>query len=239
MGRSYYKVRRQRGLCGTCGQRPATEGLTTCAECREHQKQATRDSPVRARRIASGVCAHCGSRPPLAGKLQCAVCSGYEKKRAKQRYANCQQTGMCAACLKAPATVGVLCLSCGEKRDIRSVRWHQTHPEQSAETKMQWRHNISRAEHQCMRDEQQNCCKLCRRGFDLTVKGRPHTDHSHVCLNHAGDGGCPDCIRGLLCPWCNQTAVPFFERYPERQTDHERWYMADRPILRYRAETYA
>jgi hypothetical protein len=39
----------------------------------------------------------------------------------------------------------------------------------------------------------------------------------------------------LLCPQCNQIVVPFLEIYPARQTDAERWYMADRPILRYRA----
>lgn len=104
-------------------------------------------------------------------------------------------------------------------------------------------YQIEPAEFDRMLVEQGNCCALCRTPFGIEYKTRPHIDHSHACstagLAHKAckiEAGCPDCVRGLLCPWCNRTAVPFLERYPERQTEVDKAYLAGRPIHRYRIE---
>lgn len=128
------------------------------------------------------------------------------------------------------------------EHNARSMVYRRTHPEQVAELQMKCRHRITRAEHQRMQVEQGNCCALCTRPFQprrVNLRAAPHTDHDHTCRLHVrSDGGCPECIRGLLCPFCNQTVIPFLEAYPSRQLPHERAYLASRPVARYRAERH-
>ena len=53
------------------------------------------------------------------------------------------------------------------------------------------------------------------------------------------DGGCAQCVRGLICEQCNLVVVRFLELYPDRGTVAEQIFMSDRPLLRYRAEGIA
>ena len=117
-----------------------------------------------------------------------------------------------------------------------SQRWRTRHPEGKAEYHRLQRYGLTVETYAAMVEAQCGRCAIC--GTDSPGHStKCPVDHDHTCLNHRErDGGCPECIRGLLCPRCNQTVVPFLELYPDRQLDHERSYMVQRPILRYRAE---
>jgi hypothetical protein len=47
--------------------------------------------------------------------------------------------------------------------------------------------------------KQENRCAICKTSF---AEVSSHLDHDHKCCPHAGS--CGKCIRGLLCPTCNQ-----------------------------------
>jgi hypothetical protein len=114
-----------------------------------------------------------------------------------------------------------------------------------AESRRRWQYGVEPAEYNRMLQEQVECCKLCHAPFQSrasNLKESPVIEHSHRCSNSHNHkqtglmGGCAECVRGLVCQTCNHVVVRFLELYPDRQTDAERVYMADRPLLRYRAE---
>jgi len=86
--------------------------------------------------------------------------------------------------------------------------------------------------------DQKNRCRLCGVRFDFdSGTHKPNVDHDHGCSTperHHGPHGCSNCIRGLICFFCNTVAVRFLDAYPDRQTEKERMYMKDRPLARYR-----
>ena len=66
-------------------------------------------------------------------------------------------------------------------------------------------------------------CALCR--WAQGKKKRLAVDHDHSCLSgHSPDVGCPACVRGLLCVFCNRLigrvrdSVEFFRRGVEYLT---------------------
>lgn len=135
------------------------------------------------------------------------------------------------------------CAAHPKERAAYQSRWEKEHPVERKSARLRARHGIIGAEFQCMHDEQNHRCKLCRVQFTAFRVNRttaPNIDHSHECPNKphhkskTETGGCAECIRGLICHTCNIVVVRFLELYPSRQTDEERAYMADRPILRYR-----
>lgn len=126
-----------------------------------------------------------------------------------------------------------------------SSQWEKGHPAAIKIARARSKYMMTVAEHSRMLNEQKHRCKLCRILFTTYHEDRtksPNVDHSHLCPNkenhsQTGEaGGCPECIRGILCHICNIIVVRFLELYPNRQRAAERAYMADRPILRYRAE---
>jgi hypothetical protein len=125
-----------------------------------------------------------------------------------------------------------------------SSQWAKDHQEDRKATRVQGKYGITAAEYSRMINEQKHRWKLCRVVFTLFSVDReksPDVDHDHLCPNksnhrYLGDGGCPECIRGIVCHTCNWVVVRFLELYPRRQRKAERAYMADRPILRYRQE---
>ena len=117
------------------------------------------------------------------------------------------------------------------------------------------KYDVRPEEYDRMLIEQDNRCKLCRQPFGTDRATAPCVEHKHVCANqvshkrhvHAkryrkwavtnrSEWGCAECVRGLVCRQCNQVVVRFLELYPNRATVAEQAYIADRPILRYRAE---
>lgn len=57
-------------------------------------------------------------------------------------------------------------------------------------------YGIDRTSWQSIRDGQEGRCGLCGDSADLMI------DHEHSCCGY--DYGCRDCIRGLLCDFCNR-----------------------------------
>jgi len=68
-------------------------------------------------------------------------------------------------------------------------------------------HQISIERFQFLQNLQRGCCAFCGVPF---VDKKIVIDHSHTCpsplihkIRSCGDGGCLNCIRGLLCYTCN------------------------------------
>ena len=107
-------------------------------------------------------------------------------------------------------------------------------------------HQITIAEYDRMMTEQDSRCALCCAvftEFHVNRQRSPNIDHNHACPDSGrhkrrigcSEGGCAECVRGLICRRCNLIVVPFLELYPDRQTAAEQVYMATRPVKRYRA----
>ena len=65
--------------------------------------------------------------------------------------------------------------------------------------------STTQADMAAMLDKQGHACPLCDAPISLEAA---HIDHDHRCC--PGQNSCGHCIRGLLCPKCNQT-LGFFE----------------------------
>ena len=84
--------------------------------------------------------------------------------------------------------------------------------------------------------EQHGKCALC----GILTKYTLHVDHDHNQCGHqqifAPDQrraqGCRQCIRGLLCRFCNRIRLPWVERDLEMQGPKIQAYLANRPLLR-------
>ena len=63
---------------------------------------------------------------------------------------------------------------------------------------------ITAADWAAMLKQQDGCCYLCRRPFDMANTNKSiHIDHDHACCPTGGKS-CGRCIRGLACRSCNQ-----------------------------------
>jgi len=150
--------------------------------------------------------------------------------------------------LRRERTAHGLCLDCGRLARVKRTRCVECTDYRkrmdSAGRYALYKYDIHAEEYQRLRIEQDNKCKLCRIPLDYSKRNKvaiPHIDHAHGCLNSSNHrfkgypGGCVECVRGIVCNMCNMIDLPFLERHPERQTEVERMYLADRPIRRYRA----
>jgi len=196
------------------------------------------------RRRANGQCLDCGM---TSEKSRCPEC--YSKALATNRrwwrrhHPIVNLSTVCPICgvefCQKPTGPRSLYCSAKCRRRVRTLREGPYH--------RIYMYGFILAEYNSMLAEQDNQCWLCRRPFPEA----PQIDHAHDCPNKAnhrnqsaGHGrrqefGCPECVRGLLCRFCNTVVVRFLETYPDRMTETERTYFADRPIKRYRfgAET--
>lgn len=77
--------------------------------------------------------------------------------------------------------------------------------------------------------EQGGGCGICGRR-DSGCKGRNfYVDHDHHCLwkpNHGRKKACTQCVRGLLCHFCNSRLHPHIESKPRQLTPAEKKYLA-------------
>ena len=159
------------------------------------------------------------------------------RRKGKVRYDRLVAGGRCPKCGQ-PTDGYITCESCraiNSKCDKkRSALWH-------AQKSRRHHYDILEPEYERLLAEQNFGCALCNQPFTVS----PCVDHSHFCENQVNHrcknirGGCAECVRGLLCGSCNVIVVRFLEMYPDRMTETERTYFADRPIKRYRfgAET--
>lgn len=84
--------------------------------------------------------------------------------------------------------------------------------------------------------EQNSRCALCRDLFADGIK-RPVVDHDHTCKNHREYQSCIECIRGVLCTFCNTAILSFFERHPHITSPEIRRYLQNRPLSGEESET--
>lgn len=89
---------------------------------------------------------------------------------------------------RRPRGMGPNCIECGRWRRIRLV------------------YGIARADWESIQASQGGSCGLCGETRDLTV------DHDHSCCGV--NRGCRECIRGLLCDFCNRV-LGRIEQKPE------------------------
>lgn len=109
------------------------------------------------------------------------------------------------------------CATC--QRSNKKARSQAAHGKRVEST-----YGISEADYWALYEYQGGRCYICR-WAQGKVK-RLAVDHDHRCLSgHAPDVGCRDCVRGLLCTFCNRLIGKFrdsieaFERCIEYLTD--------------------
>lgn len=69
-------------------------------------------------------------------------------------------------------------------------------------------YGLDDAGYQALRTAQDNRCAICQSSFE---ERQPHVDHDHKCC--PGKRSCGQCVRGLLCRYCN-TALGKFNDDP-------------------------
>jgi len=101
------------------------------------------------------------------------------------------------------------------------------------------RFNITEEDYQFLLNRQNGVCALCQ--FSVLDRlsnsriGKPFVlciDHDHTHKPHPiTTRGCRDCIRGLLCYYCNAILLPFLEKNPSLQKEIVKQYLCNRPLL--------
>lgn len=103
---------------------------------------------------------------------------------------------------------GIKCEWCGELFDRESTRkktcsdacrrrLRESRKGGTREMKLQKKYGLTVSQWDEILDSQGGVCAICRESHD-----RYHTDHDHSCC--AGEVSCGKCVRGILCPQCNQ-----------------------------------
>lgn len=74
------------------------------------------------------------------------------------------------------------------------------------------RYNLTLEQFQELLDKQGGCCAICG-ATTATKKGNRafYIDHDHTCCDQP-NRSCGECIRGLLCHWCN-CKIGWLERF--------------------------
>jgi len=89
-----------------------------------------------------------------------------------------------------------------------AVRWRAKAPGYMRE----YNYGLSDERYQALLASQGGVCAACGTAEWGGRTGNPNVDHDHGC-NHPGKGAlsCPDCVRGLLCDFCNRGLGMFSE----------------------------
>jgi hypothetical protein len=77
--------------------------------------------------------------------------------------------------------------------------------------KLFYRYGITQEEYDELSEKQNNVCAICFR--DPTEVGVLVVDHDHACC--PTERSCGECVRALLCSYCN-TSIGLMEDRPER-----------------------
>lgn len=131
------------------------------------------------------------------GRLK--ICGKCNDPKDESEYHRDKQTkdGLCAWCIECRKKIK-------RKHYIRhapeirtKVRiWRKQNPEAARDL----RYRMEVGEFDGMLLLQQNRCPICLVPFD--ENNRPHVDHNHKCCS--GKNTCGECVRGLLCHFCNK-----------------------------------
>lgn len=132
--------RKESGICIHCGSRPTFGSYATCEVClaknREYAKKNRINNieyqkKLREKLKSAGLCIRCGKHKTETGFSQCRECRGRDrptihseealkrqKEKAKLRYAERKNQGICVRCGKEKALPGiVLCSICRINRN--------------------------------------------------------------------------------------------------------------------------
>ena len=123
------RVRRDAGLCTSCGRRRPEDNRSVCEPCREARRAL--DRRRYAARRAVGRCVRC-TQPTVGGLSRCGRCLALEKERvsperesavSKKRYVARRAQGICVDC-KAPAGGAARCPRCAYRSNSRAPERH-------------------------------------------------------------------------------------------------------------------
>jgi len=141
---------------------------------------------------------------------------------------------------------------CKVCKAAQHFKWAQSHRHMTHKNQAKWRnshrvqisaacatyrlglHGITPAEKSAQWIRQKKQCALCLRGLTLSAA---RIDHDHGCVNaavhrhgtHGAEYGCRQCIRGILCDFCNHRMLPFLEKFSHMQNNLVRQYLKSRP----------
>ena len=91
----------RRGLCQTCLNTPALDGMTICRSCRERHRENNAARSTRLRE--AGACRQCTQPLPDGWKhAKCRVCAEAESRRAKEIRTRRLAAGLCSTCGERP-----------------------------------------------------------------------------------------------------------------------------------------
>ena len=91
----------RRGLCQTCLNTPALDGMTICRRCRERHRENNAARSTRLRE--AGACLQCTQPLPDGWKhAKCRVCAEAESRRAKEIRTRRLAAGLCSTCGERP-----------------------------------------------------------------------------------------------------------------------------------------
>jgi Recombination endonuclease VII len=116
------------------------------------------------------------------------------------------------------AWTGKACAGCGKKKGPNQANlkycWTCGRAQKASQSKaahgkrVEQTYGISEEDYWALYEFQGGRCAICR--WAQGKKKRLAVDHDHSCLSgHAPDVGCSDCVRGLLCTFCNRLIGKF------------------------------
>ncbi len=90
--------KKEKGLCGSCGVKPAISGLKYCQKCRNWDKENRR------KRKEKGLCTGCGIEPATLGKTICEKCRNCKQNWEQEKRRERKEAGLCSRCGMVPVT---------------------------------------------------------------------------------------------------------------------------------------
>jgi hypothetical protein len=161
-------------------------------------------------------CGHCGQEKTLD--------RFYKNKSSKDGV-----HGWCKNCADDARKPGTEQNERDKKHKRDSYRAKKNNPDFVIKTKIRAirkRYRISHEEHTWLFSLKAGCW-LCG---NVTVRMNVDHDHAHCHKERKFGGGCRECIRGVLCFFCNRNFLPQVERYPHLQNEAIKKYLDGRPF---------
>lgn len=100
-----------------------------------------------------------------------------------------------------------------------------------AKSHLKRRYGISRDDYDLLLSKQGGVCALCGDGLKENWRFKRFAiDHDHSHHPNNNRYGCKECIRGLLCLYCNTGYLPWVEKHPPLMTERIKNYLNGRPL---------
>ena len=118
-----------------------------------------------------------------------------------------------------------------EQRQQWRAKWREENPDYHFEYALMREYKLTPEAYQELWNKQNGLCAICLKELSIPA----HIDHDHSCCPQA-KGTCGKCIRGILCPLCNQglgqfkddeisvrRAANYLKVYREKHPLHDDW----------------